>query len=69
MTHSGGKPHTNVGDIGQRYESTYFDPDTKTRKVFGWSNRYNVAEAMCRAINLHPSMFDPQIRDRNPPST
>lgn len=37
MTHSGGKPHTNVGDRGQRYEIRYDDSDGKEH-VFGWQN-------------------------------
>lgn len=63
MTHSGGKPHT-VGDRGQRYEVTYFDERTNTRKIFGWSDTTDGAQAMAEAIELHPSMQFPQIRDR-----
>lgn len=64
MTHSGGKPHTNVGDRGQRYEITYYDPHTKTRKVFGWSTDLDGARAFAGSIDLHPSMEFPQIKDR-----
>ena len=63
MTHSGGKPHA-VGDRGQRYEVTYFDPDANIRKVFGWSDTAEGAQAFARSIELHPSMQFPQIRDR-----
>ena len=43
MTHSGGKPHTNVGDKGQRYEVTFFDEEVNLRRVFGWSEDYEGA--------------------------
>lgn len=65
MTHSGGQPHI-TGDKGQRYEVSYYDPDTKTRKVFGWAEKYSGAMSMENAIKLHPSMQDPAIDDRMP---
>ena len=34
------------------------------RKVFGWSETIEGAEAFSRSIDLHPSMTAPQIRDR-----
>lgn len=37
MTHSGGKPHTNIGDRGQRYEVRGVMRDG-TVEVFGWTN-------------------------------
>lgn len=64
MTHSGGKPHTNVGDRGQRYEVTYFDPRESCRKVMGWATTSEAAQLMADSIDLHPSWQDPQIRDR-----
>lgn len=75
MTHSGGKPH-NVGDHGQRYMVTYAksdDPDampdgdapSSERKVFGWSDTLDGAEAFCRSIELHPAMFWPWVHDRS----
>lgn len=65
MTHSGGKPHTNVGDRGQRYEVTFvWIGKTAPRVVFGWADDHAGAEAMCRSIELHPSMMLPECRDR-----
>lgn len=70
MTHSGGKPH-NVGDRGQRYMVTYCptdDPDAPRKtneKTFGYSNDMDGAEAFCQSIELHPSMFFPEIVDRS----
>lgn len=67
MTHSGGKPHTNVGDKGQRFEITYFDPASKTRKVFGWAEDLDGVEIFKKSINAHPSMQSPQVNDRKKP--
>lgn len=64
MTHSGGKPHTNIEDKGQRYEITYLCKTEKKRKVFGWSGSKNKAKKAEDDINLHPSMDLPQIVDR-----
>lgn len=63
MTHSGGKPHK-VGDRGQRYAVSYWDPATRTRKPFGWSYTLDGAAAMAKSIELHPSMEKPEIEDR-----
>lgn len=62
MTHSGGKPHTNVGDRGQRYAVTYYDDGVL--KTFGWSNSLDGADRMCKSIDLNPSMSKPMIFDR-----
>lgn len=64
MTHSGGKPHTNIGDRGQRFEVTYFDPYDKRRKVFGWSETEKGARDLAESIELNPSWGDPEVRDR-----
>ena len=64
MTHSGGQPHTNVGDKGQQFEITYLDPDDNTRKVFGWATTSLLASKMCDSVHLHPSMRQPLVRDR-----
>lgn len=64
MTHSGGKPH-NVGDRGQRYEVTYFDPRENVRKVFGWSDDAERARAMGDSIDAHPVWNYPQVLDRH----
>jgi len=63
MTHSGGKPH-NVGDRGQPYEVSYFDEEANVRKVFGWADTPERAQAMSRAVEAHPSWQFVQIRDR-----
>jgi hypothetical protein len=65
MTHSGGKPHTNVGDKGQRFEVTYFDPNDNKRKVYGWSDDEYIAGEMEDCIDAHPSWQLPQVTDRN----
>jgi len=64
MTHSGGKPHTNVGDRGQRYEVSYWDISDRVRKVFGWATTLEGAAQFCGAIDLHPNMDKPQVFDR-----
>jgi len=64
MTWGGGKPHTNVGDRGQRYEVTYQDGDEGPRKVLGWSDTLDGAEGFCDAVRVHPSWRNPLIRDR-----
>jgi hypothetical protein len=63
MTHSGGKPHA-VGDRGQQYEITFFDPDTNERLVLGWTDDIVAAQGMSNGIEQHPSWCYPQIRDR-----
>lgn len=63
MTHSGGKPH-NVGDRGQRYEVTFYDPSINARRVMGWSDTAEGAQSMAASIEAHPSWQFPQIRDR-----
>jgi hypothetical protein len=63
MTHSGGKPHA-VGDNGQRYEVSYFDPSANVRKIFGWSDEIASAQVMAGNVEKHPSWSYPQIRDR-----
>lgn len=66
MTHSGGKPHA-VGDHGQRYEVTYFEPRENKRKVFGWADTPEAAARMASAIEKHPAWEYPQVRDRQAP--
>jgi hypothetical protein len=63
MTHSGGQPH-NVGDKGQRFEVTFFDPRANVRKVFGWSDTAEGAQAMGNSIDAHPVWQFPQVTDR-----
>jgi hypothetical protein len=63
MSHSGGKPH-NVGDRGQRYMVTYFDPRAGVRKTFGWSDDMEGAKAMVGCIEAHPAWQAPEVIDR-----
>lgn len=63
MTHRGGKPHTNIGDVGQRYEVRYKDNDGK-QHVFGWSDTILGCANLSRMITLHPAMHSPSLFDR-----
>lgn len=63
MTHSGGKPHA-VGDRGQRYEVSFFNPETNQRQVLGWTEDADAARRMADAVDLHPSWQFPQVVDR-----
>lgn len=63
MTINGGQPHA-VGDRGQRYEVTFFNPATKRRQVLGWSATHDGAASMAAAVDAHPSWEQPQIEDR-----
>jgi hypothetical protein len=63
MTHSGGKPHA-VGDRGQRYEVSFYDPEAGKRRVMGWSNTLDGARSFMDAIDAHPVWTDPRVRDR-----
>lgn len=67
MTINGGKPHA-VGDRGQRYEVTFFNPATFTRQVFGWSDDPEGANDMVASIKLHPVWEQPRIIDRKAPT-
>lgn len=64
MTHSGGKPHTNIGDRGQRYEvrATGYPKDGES--VIGWSDTLDGADQMAAAIRLAPSCQSTLIFDR-----
>lgn len=64
MTHSGGKPHTNVGDRGQRYEvrATGYPKAEKSR--IGLATTLKGAEEMATAIRLHPMCTSTEIFDR-----
>lgn len=63
MTYSGGKPLA-VGDRGQRYVVSFFDPVANARKVMGWSETPEGAQQMADAIEAHPSREFPWITDR-----
>lgn len=65
MTHSGGKPHTNVGDRGQRYEVTVYDETKDERIVVGWTDDAQVARDMGTGAETRPSWRWSQVRDRH----
>jgi hypothetical protein len=69
MTHSGGKPHTNVGDCGQRYEvrSTGYPKSLQSADgyaVIGWASTLEGADEMAAAIRLAPGCTSTTIFDR-----
>lgn len=64
MTINGGKPHA-VGDRGQRYEVTFFNPSTGTRQVLGWSETHEGALCMADGVDAHPSWKQPKVVDRH----
>lgn len=68
MTINGGKPHA-VGDRGQRYEVTFFNPSTMRRQVLGWCETRDGAESMAAGVRAHPAWEEPQIEDRQPGQT
>ena len=57
--------HHNVGDLGQRYEVSFYDPNQNKRIVFGWSETIEGAIKFENAIKAHPVWVDPQTIDRN----
>lgn len=68
MTINGGKPHA-VGDRGQRYEVTFFNPATDKRQVLGWSETREGADSLVAGIDKHPTWRSPIVQDRKPDST
>jgi hypothetical protein len=64
MTHSGGKPHTNVGDCGQRYEIRARFDGKKEHDVIGWSTTLDGADQMASIIRLKPGCTSTTIFDR-----
>lgn len=63
MTINGGKPHA-VGDRGQRYEVTFFNPATMKRQVLGWSETREGADSLVAGIDEHPTWCSPIVQDR-----
>jgi len=63
MTHSGGKEHQ-VGDLGQRYEVSFFNPSTNARQVYGWTDDRASALVMSDCIEKHPSWQFGWVTDR-----
>lgn len=64
MTHFGGKPHTNVGDRGQRYEVRSSGYPKTGWSVFGWSNDRDGATRMAESVRLAPSCIATEVLDR-----
>lgn len=64
MTHSGGQPHTNVGDRGQRFEIRAEGYPKAGKSCIGWSTTMEGAENMAGAIRLAPSCEATEIFDR-----
>lgn len=64
MTHSGGQPHTNVGDRGQRYEVRATGYPKAEKSVIGWSDTVEGADGMAGAIRHAPSCTSTEIFDR-----
>ena len=64
MTINGGQPHA-VGDKGQRWEVSFFEPRDGVRKVLGWSDTIEGARSMAEGVELHPVWEYPQITDRS----
>lgn len=67
MTINGGQPHA-VGDRGQRYEVTFFNPATRKRQVLGWASTLEGAEGMVAGIYKHPAWEQPRVEDRETPT-
>lgn len=63
MTHSGGKPHANVGYRGQRYEvrATGWPKDEKS--VIGWAHEIADAERLAESISRAPGCTSIEIFD------
>jgi hypothetical protein len=64
MTHSGGKPHTNIGDRGQRFEVSAIGYPKDGKNVIGWAATEEGANEMAAAIRLAPGCTSTTIRDR-----
>lgn len=64
MTHSGGKPHSNVGDIGQRYEVRSTGYPKAGESVFGWSDTLDGAASMAAVVRQAPGCTSTTIFDR-----
>lgn len=53
-----------VGDQGQRYEVSFYDPHTCMRQVLGWTDHLEGVQALTACINLHPRWEQPEVKDR-----
>lgn len=64
LTHSGGKPHTNIGDIGQRYEVRTTGYPKATEATVGWAATFDGAEDMMTSFCQAPGCLSATIYDR-----
>lgn len=64
MTHSGGKPHENVGDRGQRWEVRATGYPKEEQSIIGWADDISNATAMAAAIRRAPGCVATAIFDR-----
>jgi hypothetical protein len=64
VTHSGGQPHTNVGDRGQRYEIRCTGYPKKETSVMGWAATLEGAGEMLSAFCQAPGAVSVEIFDR-----
>lgn len=64
MTHSGGKPHTNVGDRGQRYEVRTTGYPKQDKSVVGWAETVGGADELASAFRQNPDCTSTEIFDR-----
>lgn len=61
-------PPEKIGDKGQRFEVRWrqHEDAADTHQVVGWSDDVPGAQAMLRAIRLHPSCADAWVHHRPP---
>jgi hypothetical protein len=64
MTHSGGQPHTNIGDRGQRYEVRSRGYPKPESSVIGWSDTLEGAHEIATTIRQAPGCTSTTIFDR-----
>jgi hypothetical protein len=64
MTHSGGKPHTNIGDQGQRYEIRATGYPKSDKSVIGWATTLDSADGFATSVCRAPGCTSVEIFDR-----
>ena len=64
MSHSGGKPHANVGDCGMRYEVRATGYPRPEQSVIGWADDIYNARAMMNSTRREPGCVAAAIFDR-----
>lgn len=69
MTHSGGKPHMNVGDRGQRYEIRATGYPKDGRNTIGWASNLDGADEILSALCQAPGCTSVEIFDRQEDKT